>query len=120
MVPATKQPFAIEKAWGCEKIIYNGADYCGKLLCFNQDASGSLHYHLLKKESWYLQSGKVQVTLIDTLTGELSLITMREGDTITISPGQPHKVKAIKESVIFEVSTTHDDSDTYRITPAMI
>jgi hypothetical protein len=30
-------------------------------------------------------------------------------------PGQPHQLEALTEGVIFEVSTQHFDSDSYRI-----
>ena len=43
---------------------------------------------------------------------------VKEGDCIHLMPGQPHQMLAIEEgSCIFEVSTQHFDSDSYRILP---
>ena len=32
-------------------------------------------------------------------------------------PGQPHQLEAITDGRIFEVSTHHEDSDSYRVLP---
>mgnify|MGYP000846962652 FL=1 len=105
-----------EKAWGYELWIINNELYCGKLLVFNKDKSFSMHYHLLKDEAWYISKGKFQYTYIDTETAEYHQIIVKEGDCIHLLPGQPHQMLAIEEgSCIFEVSTQHFDSDSYRI-----
>ena len=47
----------VEKGWGWERWICNGPEYCGKLLFFKQDKRCSWHFHKLKDEVFYLQSG---------------------------------------------------------------
>lgn len=103
-----------KKGWGCEKLIYNG-EYCGKLLCFDAGKEGSAHFHLIKKESWMLMSGELILQLTDKETAEVKELKLYPNETITIFPGTVHKVIAVKDSVIFEVSTHHDDNDTYRV-----
>ena len=105
-----------EKAWGYELWIINNELYCGKLLVFKKDKSFSMHYHLLKDEAWYISKGEFQYTYIDTETAKHHQVIVREGDCIHLMPGQPHQMLAIEEgSCIFEVSTQHFDSDSYRI-----
>ena len=107
-----------EKAWGYELWIINNEKYCGKLLIFKKDKSFSMHYHLLKDEAWYISKGKFEYTYIDTETAKHHKIVVKEGDCIHLMPGQPHQMLAIEEgSCIFEVSTQHFDSDSYRILP---
>ena len=107
-----------EKAWGHELWIINNELYCGKLLVFKKDKEFSMHFHLLKDEAWYISKGEFQYTYIDTETSEHKQIIVREGDCIHLMPGQPHQMLAIEEgSCIFEVSTQHFDSDSYRILP---
>ena len=107
-----------EKAWGHEMWIINNELYCGKLLVFKKDKEFSMHFHLLKDEAWYISKGEFQYTYIDTETSEHKQIIVREGDCIHLMPGQPHQMLAIEEgSCIFEVSTQHFDSDSYRILP---
>ena len=47
------------KGWGYEKWIVNTDEYCGKLLFFEEGKRCSWHYHKLKDETFYLQSGKM-------------------------------------------------------------
>jgi mannose-6-phosphate isomerase-like protein (cupin superfamily) len=105
-----------EKAWGHELWIINNEFYCGKLLVFHKDKSFSMHYHLLKDEAWYISKGEFQYTYIDTETAQQHKVVVREGDCIHLMPGQPHQMLALEEgSCIFEVSTQHFDSDSYRV-----
>ena len=105
-----------EKAWGHELWIVNNELYCGKLLVFKKDKSFSMHFHLLKDEAWYISKGKFQYTYIDTENAEYKNIEVKEGDCIHLLPGQPHRMLALEEgSCIFEVSTHHIDSDSYRV-----
>ena len=105
-----------KKAWGHELWVINNEHYCGKLLVFKEGKSFSMHYHLLKDEAWYISKGKFLYTYIDTETAEHIKLEVTEGDCIHLLPGQPHRMLAIEEgSCIFEVSTQHFDSDSYRV-----
>ena len=108
----------VPKGWGHEIIFENNELYCGKLLVFKKDKKFSMHFHLLKDEAWYISKGEFLYSWIDTETTEIKEQIVREGDYIHLMPGQPHQMLAIEEgSCIFEVSTQHFDSDSYRIKP---
>ena len=62
----------VPKGWGYEKWIVNKPEYCGKLLFFEKGKQCSWHYHKLKDEVFYLQSGKLLVRYGDD--EDLSLI----------------------------------------------
>ena len=111
------QPKRIEKSWGYELWIHNDSQYCGKLLVFNKVGDRfSMHYHMLKTESWYVHSGSFEVNWIDTKNGEKNHSTLQVGDTIYVQKGLPHQLIALEDnSTIFEVSTQHFDDDSYRI-----
>ena len=51
----------VEKGWGNEKWIVNCPEYCGKILFFNKGKRCSCHYHLLKYETFYIQSGRIHL-----------------------------------------------------------
>ena len=107
-----------EKAWGHELWIINNELYCGKLLVFKANKQFSMHYHLLKDEAWYISKGKFEYKFIDTETAELRSKIVKEGDCIHLMPGQPHQMLALEDgATIFEVSTQHFDSDSYRVLP---
>jgi len=107
-----------EKAWGYELWIINNELYCGKLLVFKAHKQFSMHYHLLKDEAWYISKGEFEYKFIDTETAELRSKIVKKGDCIHLMPGQPHQMLALEEgATIFEVSTQHFDSDSYRVLP---
>lgn len=111
------QPKIVPKAWGEEIWIHNDEEYCGKLLRFHKKGNKfSMHYHIIKKESWYVGKGSFKYIWIDTLKAEEHSTIIKEGTCITIERGQPHQLIALEDgSEIFEVSTQHFDPDSYRI-----
>jgi quercetin dioxygenase-like cupin family protein len=71
---------------------------------------------MIKNETWYVQSGEFQYDWIDTENGKRNYTTLKEGDVVYIERGSPHKLIALDDNAtIFEVSTEHFDSDSYRI-----
>lgn len=111
------KPKKVEKLWGHELWIYNDVEYCGKLLVFEEAYSKfSMHYHIIKKESWYVQEGQFKFDWIDTEDATLHTDILEVGDSVTIERGQPHQLTALKpNSIVFEVSTQHFDEDSCRI-----
>ena len=111
------QPKIVPKAWGEEIWIHNDEEYCGKILRFDKKGNMfSMHYHIVKKESWYVQEGQFQFDWIDTEKAEQHTDILNVGDSLTIERGQPHQLTALQpNSIIFEVSTEHFDSDSYRV-----
>jgi len=115
------QPYQGEihkKAWGYENWIINNELYCGKLLVFKKDKQFSMHYHLLKDEAWYISKGEFLYKWIDTENASEQETIVKKGDCIHLMPGQPHQMLALtEEATIFEVSTQHFDTDSYRVKP---
>ena len=103
------KPKRVDKVWGHELWVYNDDEYCGKLLVFDEAYSKfSMHYHIIKKESWYIQEGQFKFDWIDTETATLHTNVLDVGDSVTIERGQPHQLTALKpNSIVFEVSTEH-------------
>ena len=62
------KPKRVDKVWGHELWVYNDEEYCGKLLVFDRKRTTTsidskfsmmkIHYHIIKKESWYIQEGQ--------------------------------------------------------------
>ncbi len=105
----------VEKGWGYELIIENTEKYCGKILHFNTGCKFSMHYHILKQETWYVASGRYRFLWIDTATADMHERELVVGDIVTNYVGQPHQIICLEEGDIFEVSTQHFDSDSYRV-----
>jgi uncharacterized cupin superfamily protein len=99
----------IKKSWGKEIWYVNNELYCCKFLHLNEGKNCSIHYHKLKDEEFYVLEGIIKLELF----GETK--TLKKGDSIRLKPYTLHRFTGIKDSVILEVSTHHEDSDSYRV-----
>ena len=115
--PKVTKGCQVPKGWGEEIIIENNEMYCGKVLIFKKGCKFSMHYHMEKDECWYVEKGEFIYRWIDTKTAEVYEGPIKEGDVVRQLPGQPHQLEYIGdgEGRIFEVSTHHEDSDSYRV-----
>lgn len=118
----------IEKSWGYELLIHNGA-YCMKLLVYTKPIASSLHYHESKDESFYVASGMFELQVGDyqigaTPEGDLvasprkSLQAFPRGSYIHLPPRTHHRVRCIEPGVIVEASTHDDPEDCVRLEPS--
>jgi len=105
----------VPKGWGEELIIENNELYCGKLLIFKKGCKFSMHYHMVKDESWYVSSGRFIYRFIDVRNADVTETVLTPGDVVRQRPGQPHQIEALDDGIIFEVSTHHEDSDSFRV-----
>jgi mannose-6-phosphate isomerase-like protein (cupin superfamily) len=106
----------VPKGWGFEKWIVNNEKYCGKILYFVKDRQCSWHYHKIKDETFYIQSGKI--ILYYGWHEQKSLaasVVLKRGDHFHIPVGLKHQMFALEDTELFEFSTQHLDEDSYRI-----
>lgn len=105
-----------KRGWGGEFWVENIPEYCGKVLHIDAGKRGSLHFHMKKLETMMLVSGTVDLLMVDPDLGrEYTVRLDKEGDSILIPRGQVHQIIALEESVVVEFSTTHEESDSYRV-----
>lgn len=106
----------ITKGWGYEKWIVNKSDYCGKILFIAAGKKVSWHYHMLKDETFYVQSGQIILKysdMDDLYTA--SEVVLYPGDSFHIYRKMRHRMIALENTELFEFSTEHFDSDSYRL-----
>lgn len=106
----------VPKGWGFEKWIVNKKQYCGKLLYIVKDKKCSWHYHKIKDEVFYVQSGKLKVLYSDNddiNTAKTAIL--EKGDNFHVPIGMRHRMIALQDTELFEFSTQHFDEDSYRI-----
>ncbi|MBI2833522.1 MAG: cupin domain-containing protein [Acidobacteria bacterium] len=93
----------IEKPWGYEIHWAETDRYVGKVLHVNFGHALSLQYHTVKDETIYLWSGRL---LLEIQEGpDLAAREMTPGDRVHVAPGTIHRMTALEDSDIFEVST---------------
>jgi len=99
----------VEKPWGHELIWALSDTYCGKVLFVKAGAALSLQFHNEKDESWLVQSGRAKLELGDAGQKTLSEEVIGAGAAFRYRPGTVHRVTAIEDTTILEVSTPHLD-----------
>jgi len=93
----------VEKPWGYELHWAKTERYVGKLIHVNKGHALSLQYHNIKDETIYLHAGLI---LFEIQEGEkLVQREMRPGERVHITAKTIHRMTAIEDSDIFEVST---------------
>ena len=108
----------VPKGWGFEKWIVNNEEYCGKLLYFVKGKRCSWHYHKLKDEVFYIQSGKMLVKYSDgDNIDKAKELILERGDNFHVYRGLRHQMLALEDTELFEFSTQHFEEDSFRITP---
>lgn len=111
----TRLSGVVEKGWGHEEIFVTNNLYCGKFLHFKRDGEFSMHFHREKTETWYVQCGEFDLTIINTEDASISKRILSAGDVWTNHPLVPHKVKCLKTGTILEISTPDSVEDNYRV-----
>ena len=101
-------PRKVEKPWGWELVWAEAEDYVGKLLFVRAGESLSLQYHEVKDESWLVREGRATLELGE-VGGELERIEITAGDAFRYRPGTVHRVAALEDTLILEVSTPQLD-----------
>ena len=107
----------VEKPWGWELIWAHADAYVGKVLFVRAGESLSLQFHREKDESWYVQSGLARLELGEVGDAELTTDSIAAGACFRFVPGTVHRVTAVEDTTILEVSTPHLD-DVVRIEDA--
>ena len=103
----------INKPWGKELWLELNDKYCYKRIHINKGHRTSFQYHEKKLETNYIIKGKAEIWLEDD-KGEIQKTIMKEGDHFTVHPPKKHRVIALTDIILQEVSTPEVD-DVIRI-----
>lgn len=96
------------KPWGKEIWFAHTDKYAGKVLIIKKGHRYSLQYHEKKRETQYIYSGKVKLTY-GTEKDSLQEKILNPGDKIDIDPYTIHRLEALEDSEVFEVSSPELD-----------
>ena len=103
----------VSKPWGREEWLELNDRYCYKRIYLNKGTRTSYQYHLQKLETNYIISGEAEVWL-ENDAGEVEKTLKKAGDFFTVKPPKKHRVIAITDLILQEVSTPEVD-DVIRI-----
>ena len=99
----------VDKPWGHELIWALTDAYCGKVLFVRAGESLSLHFHREKDESWYVLDGRAMLELGAAGQTMLDSEIVAAGSAFRFVPGTVHRVRALEDTRILEVSTPQID-----------
>ncbi len=99
-------PRRVEKPWGWELVWAETEAYVGKLLFVRAGEALSLQYHEVKDESWLVREGRARLEL-GSVGEDLESVEIEPGDAFRFRPGTVHRVTAIEDVLVLEVSTPH-------------
>lgn len=97
----------VEKPWGYELHWAKTDRYVGKVIHVNKGHALSLQYHNKKDETIFLWSGKILFEIEEN--GKLVAREMLPGESVHVTPPTVHRMTAIEDSDIMEVSTPELD-----------
>jgi mannose-6-phosphate isomerase-like protein (cupin superfamily) len=106
--PGNKMLKHVPKIWGAEDHHCNNELYCLKRLYVAPGYRCSVHRHIVKDESFVVESGQGFIELED------KRIMAFPGITVRIPPGTWHRFGSEKGMVLLEVSTHHENDDVER------
>ncbi|MFL5921692.1 MAG: cupin domain-containing protein [Gaiellaceae bacterium] len=99
----------VEKPWGHELIWAKTDRYAGKILFVKAGESISLQFHNVKDEAWYVLSGRAELELGAPGERVLNSEIVAAGAAFHFSPGTVHRLTAVDDTTILEVSTPQLD-----------
>ncbi len=97
---------SVEKPWGGEEIFAETDLYVGKILTVRAGHALSLQYHQRKDETMRVLDGSCELHAgREPGSRELEVLRLGAGDTVRIRPGVLHRLVAVTDVRIIEVST---------------
>jgi mannose-6-phosphate isomerase-like protein (cupin superfamily) len=103
------EPRKVEKPWGHELIWAEAEQYVGKVLFVKAGESLSLQFHREKDESWLVHAGRAKVELGSAGSAVLTEEVVGPGAAFRFHAGTVHRVTALEDTTILEVSTPQLD-----------
>ena len=100
----------VPKPWGEEHWLAHTDRYAAKILIIRKGQRLSLQYHERKHEVQHLESGRIKYTVGSAeRPGEYREQIAEPGCVVVLPPGAVHRMEALEDSRIFEVSTPELD-----------
>jgi mannose-6-phosphate isomerase-like protein (cupin superfamily) len=97
----------VPKPWGYELIFAKTERYVGKILHINRGESLSLQFHEIKEETLFVVAGELRLTI--EIDGDRRELPLRAGEAFHIAPRMIHRMEAIEDTDVAEVSTPELD-----------
>jgi mannose-6-phosphate isomerase len=98
----------IEKPWGYELVYASTERYCGKVIFVKAGEELSLQFHKKKDETIFVHAGRVEFEIGDP-GKPVDVEVVGPGHAFHLPPGTVHRLRALDDTVLLEVSTPELD-----------
>lgn len=98
----------VDKPWGCELIWAKTDRYVGKILHVRAGEALSLQYHRVKDETIMVLTGRLRLEFFVEGTAPSARV-LEPREPFHIAPGLRHRMVAIEDTDVLEVSTPELD-----------
>jgi len=108
MKPSDQRARIVAKPWGEEWWLAHTDRYAGKVLVIRKGRRFSLQYHRVKHETQFVWDGRIKLE-IGPDPEHLETRILEPGAVTPIAPGTYHRLEALEDSHVFEISTPELD-----------
>lgn len=101
----------VTKPWGYELWVADAQNvpYALKIIFLKKGTRTSLQFHKEKSEHNFLFTGKIKLHYKDTKLNRVKTISLNAGHVIQIKPKAVHRIEALTNIILIEVSSPHID-----------
>jgi mannose-6-phosphate isomerase len=100
----------VAKPWGEERwLVPEGCPFGFKLIVVRAGSRTSLQYHEFKEEANFVLAGEGRLHLAVKLEADVHTFPLIAGQIVHIKPGVVHRVEAVTDLTLVEVSTSELD-----------
>jgi len=108
VVMISRQARVVDKPWGHEEVFAETPSYVGKILFIRRGEALSLQYHEVKEETLRVLDGALDLVVGDDVE-TLETHRLEDGAVFHVAPGTLHRMIAVSDCRLLEVSTNHLD-----------
>ena len=98
----------VDKPWGHEEVFAETSSYVGKILFIRKGEALSLQYHEVKEETLRVLDGELEL-VVGRDPDSLESHRLESGAVFHVTPGTLHRMIAVSDCRLLEVSTNHLD-----------
>ncbi len=98
----------VDKPWGHEEVFAETPNYVGKILFIRKGEALSLQYHEVKEETLRVLDGELEL-VVGRDPQSLKSHLLERGAVFHVTPGTLHRMIAVSDCSLLEVSTNHLD-----------
>lgn len=103
------------KIWGTTKCIFSANNVSINRVVINKNAKCSKHYHLHKHNMFFVESGKLKISVWQKDYDLIDETILSAGESTSVKPGLFHTFEAIEDTIAYEIYHIFlDDNDIIR------